>query len=133
MILDQSEHPWVALVPAQDLADMREDLASGPDAGHCSHGDPHDEVIRQCRYFALDSAAPPANWSAFDFSAQLWFGYLDAGSQAACRDDFAGAASDKARERLFYEWRSTGAVMSDPVLSASLLKPHLDQLEGVEL
>ena len=132
-LLNPTDHPWVRLVAPEDLADMRKDLERGADPGHCSHGDPVDEVIAKWRYFALDGVEAPSDWVAFDLSAELWFGYLGPESTAECRRDFAAAASDADRERLFYGWRSTGAIMSDPALAASLSAPIEGPLEDVSL
>lgn len=117
LLLDPSDHPWVSLVSPDDLADMREDLGSGSDPEHCSHGDPVEDAIRNWRYVALDSVPAPTDWEMFRLSDQLWFGFLDEENRAACRSEFAAASSDEKREHLFYGWRSTGAVLSDPVLT----------------
>jgi hypothetical protein len=120
--LDPDIHPWLGLVSLEDLAGMRADLESGIDPEHCSHGDLVEDVVRQWRRFALDSVVPPTDWTKFDLSAELWFGFLQPGEQAECRADFATALSDNERGILFCEWRSTGAILSDPVLAERLLE-----------
>jgi hypothetical protein len=129
-LLDLANHPWVSLVAPKDLAGMRKDLASGADPEHCSHGDSVEAVVRQWRYFALDSVAAPTDWTAFSPAAELWFSFLEGAAQAECRAEFLAASSDAEREELFYAWRSTGAILSDPELSARLREPDLEPLDA---
>lgn len=128
--LDPVDHPWVTLLSPDELADMREDLVSGVDAGHCSHGTPIDEVVGLWSYFTLDEMQPPVDWVDYDVSVELWFTYLDKEDAAMCRAEFAAASTDEERTQLFWGWRSTGAIRSDPILTARLLEPIDDSFDG---